>query len=276
MYKAVPVAAVAVLVAMSGCSGVPGDTAGGPATITSPAESGTSTPLAGSSGPVNTPPDVTYPPGFSATGVNNGVVVDRTLTLLRDEPVVVVGLERFRPGAYADYRYAANATHARLQLMIHNGYSDISEWDIYTDPIAEYRRLDRNDRTSFDTSNTSVRETRYGVSTTVLAVLSRVITFGNFRANDTYLVDGERRIQYNLTGTVYENATDEQGHLIVGENGVVREAKMTYTRAGEPKRFQYAVLRRSDVHVASPPWLAAAGDGQGDEITDRAESAPTK
>jgi hypothetical protein len=240
-----PLACVFVaIVALSGCSGVlPG----------SATDSGTVT-----ADTVATPADVEYPPGFSPTGVTQGAVVDRSLGVLREDSLVVVGLERFRPGAYADYRYAANATHARFQLTVHNGYSDISEWDVYTDSVAEYRRLGRNDQLSFESANRSIAESRATAARSVIAVLSRILRFGEFRASEVASTEGERRIRDELTGTVFENATDERGYLVVGGDGVVREAGMAYTRSGEPKRFTYAIVRRSAVRVEVPPWLPAA------------------
>jgi hypothetical protein len=211
--------------------------------------------------PVTTPAGAEYPSGFSPTGIARGVAVDRTLSVLEADAIEVVGLERFRPGAYADYRYVANATHARFQLTVHNGYSDISEWDIYTDPAAQYRRFDRNDRPRFDASNRSIAESRAAASRAVLAVLSRILSFGEFRANEAYVSDGDHRIRYELTETAFENATDERGHLIVGDDGLIREARMLYVRSGEPKRFEYTVVRRPGVRIEVPPWLPAAAGG---------------
>ena len=254
-----------MLLLVSGCAGVLSD---GTADSTStPLIDETGTPgetsrVAPTAGPVSTPVNVDYPPGFSPTGIVTRVVRNRTTDLLRNGPVVVSALERFRPGAYADYRYAANTTHVRFRLMVHNGYSDVTEQDRYANPVGRYSRIDRNDRTVFDASNGTTDETKSWSARRTWPVLSRILTFGEFRASESYRTDGELRIRYELTGTVFENATDERGYLLVGGDGIVREAGMAYTRSGDPKRFEYAVLRQSGVRVESPAWLSAAVDGR--------------
>jgi hypothetical protein len=254
--------AVVVLLLLSGCAGVlsdePTDTL-----VTDERTEQTDVPrVTSTSGAAATPANVEYPPGFSPTGITTRVVRNRTTRLLRNGPVVVSALERFRPGAYADYRYAANTTHARFRLTVHNGYSDITEQDRYANSTGRYSRIDRNDRTVFDASNGTADETKSLSARRTWPVLSRILTFGEFRASESYRADGELRIRYELTGTIFENATDERGYLLVGGDGIVREAGMAYTRSGDPKRFEYAVLRRSDVRVESPPWLSAAVEGR--------------
>jgi hypothetical protein len=256
--------AVAALLVISGCAGVLSDGTAD-STDTRPTD-GTVT-LADTSGtapastPAATPAGINYPPGFSPTGITTGVVRNRTTDLLRNGPVVVAALERFRPGAYADYRYAANTTHARFRLTVHNGYSDITERDRYANSAGRYSRVDRNDRTVFDASNGTTDETKSWSARRTWPVLSRILTFGEFRASESYRTDGELRIRYELTGTVFENTTDERGYLLVGGDGIVREAGMAYTRSGDPKRFEYAVLQQSGVRVDPPAWLSAALDG---------------
>jgi hypothetical protein len=58
-------------------------------------------------------------------------------------------------------------------------------------------------------------------------------------------MDGELRIRYELTGTVLENATDERGYLIVGGDGIVREAGMVHPvgRSQTARRRPVAVGR---------------------------------
>jgi hypothetical protein len=253
-----------MLLLISGCAGVLSDGTADP-TNTRPTDgtvtlANTSQTAPGST-PVATPTDIDYPPGFSPTGITAEVVRNRTTDLLRNGPVVVAALERFRPGAYADYRYAANTTHVRFRLTVHNGYSDITEQDRYANPAGRYSRIDRNDRTVFDASNGTTDDMKSFSARRTWPVLSRILTFGEFRASESYRANGELRIRYELTGTVFENATDERGYLVVGEDGIVREAGMAYTRSGDPKRFEYAVLRQSDVRVESPAWLSAALNG---------------
>lgn len=254
-----------MLLLISGCAGVLSDGTADPTNTSSIDEMGTpgeTTRATPTASPAATPTNVEYPPGFSPTGITTRVVRNRTTHLLRNGPVVVSALERFRPGAYADYRYAANTTHARFRLTVHNGYSDITEQDRYANSTGRYSRIDRNDRTTFDASNGTTDETKSLSARRTWPVLSRILTFGEFRASESYRTDGELRIQYELTGTVFENATDERGYLLVGADGVVREAGMAYTRSGDPKRFEYAVLRQSGVRVESPAWLSVVLDGR--------------
>jgi hypothetical protein len=258
----VAVVAVVVLLLLSGCAGVLSDEPTDTLAPDEPTEQTDASGVTPTSSMVATPANVEYPPGFSPTDIATEVVRSRTTDLLRNGPVVVSALERFRPGAYADYRYAANTTHARFRLTVHNGYSDITEQDRYANSTGRYSRIDRNDRTVFDASNATTDETRSWSARRTWPVLSRILTFGEFRASESYRTDNELRIRYELTGTIFENATDERGYLLVGGDGIVHEAGMAYIRAGDPKRFEYAVLRQSGVRVESPVWLSAALDGR--------------
>ena len=238
-------AAVALLLVVAGCGGnAPGD----------PTATSNGTPTAASGGDLA---DVSFPDGYSRTDIDTATARNRSVSVLRTEWISAVALERFRPGAYADYRYDANATRARFRFDVHNGYSDVTERDTYVEGSAEHSRHLRDGRLSFRVSNGSVVETRMRAADSLWAVASRILTVGEFRAVEASRVDGDRRIRYTATGVVARNATGIEGYLIVDGDGVIREARLSYTQAAEPKRFRYSVERRSG-GVTPPAWLPAA------------------
>ncbi|MBB6645123.1 hypothetical protein H5V44_02205 [Halobellus sp. MBLA0160] len=267
----IPLSAVAVaaLLVLAGCGGVAPDD-GTPTAE----EASTATPEANLT-------DATFPEGFSESAVDAETARTQSLAFLRTESISVVALERFRPGAYADYQYEANATRARFRIDVHNGYSDVTESDVFVRSDVRYSRQLRDGRLSFDAADGSIGETRRRAATSLWAVLSRILTIGEFRAVRVSRGDGERRIRYSITGVVPREATEVRGYLVVDDDGVVREARLQYTQAGDAKRFEYAVRRSADGDVASPAWLpaarAAAGppadsaDGTG--TTERLQSA---
>jgi hypothetical protein len=246
--------AVALLLLLAGCGGVaPGapDAPASDAPSTDPASNVTVIPeerLA----------DDEFPDGFSRTGIDIATARERSVAYLRTEPVSGVALERFRPGAYADYQYEATAEAVRFRLDVHNGYADVTQSDVYVTSGVRHTRSGRNGRASFDARNGSVTETRYRAADSMWAVVSRVLTVGEFRAVRTVRVDGERRIRYAVVDVVVRNATGVQGYLVVDEDGIVRQARLLYVQAGEPKRFQYDLVDRSDRGVTAPAWLPAA------------------
>ena len=250
LYRA---AAAALLVLLAGCGGaVPGGPASGDSA--SPAPSPT--------GPSNATPnaslaDAEFPPGFSRSGADLSVARERSVAFLRTRSVSGTALERFRAGAYADYRYEAGPTRTRFRLDVHNGYVDVTRSDVYVDGGVRYVRSARNRRASFEAENGSVAETRRRAADSMWAVASRILTVGDFRAVDAAGDGGERRVRYVATGVAVPNATDVRGSLTVDGDGVVREARLRYVQAGERKRFEYAVSPRSG-DVAAPPWLPAA------------------
>lgn len=221
--------------------------------------------------PNETLADDEFPEGFSRSEIDITMARERSVAYLRTQPVSGVALERFRPGAYADYQYEATATRTRFRLDVHNGYSDVTRSDTYVDSRARYSRSGRNGQVSFDATNGSVAETRFRAADSMWAVVSRVLTVGEFRAVRTVRTDGERRIRYAATGVVVQNATAVEGHLLVDEDGVVREAQLRYVRAGEPKRFEYALSPRSDREVAPPAWLPAANSNRTSGTDSNAE-----
>jgi len=115
-------------------------------------------------------------------------------TFLRTEPVSGVALERFRPGAYADYQYEAGATRARFRLDVHNGYADVSQNDVYVESNVRHSRSGRNGRIAFKMTNGSVGETRFRAADSMWAVVSRILTIGEFRVIQVTENTGERRI----------------------------------------------------------------------------------
>lgn len=251
-----PAIAVAALLVLAGCGGgLSGDSSQATSTESAPAAT-----------PDRNLSEVRFPEGFSRSAVGTETARTRSLSLLRTEPVSAVALERFRPGAYADYRYDANATRVRFRFDVHNGYSDVTENDVYADTDTRHTRQLRNGRLSFDTANGSVAETRRRAAVSLWAVLSRILTVGEFRAVRASGDGDERRIRYAVVGVAARDATDVRGYVIVDDDGAVRTARLLYSQDGEPKRFQYTVHRRSE-GVSPPAWLpaadATAGDGEG-------------
>ncbi|TKX45253.1 MULTISPECIES: hypothetical protein [unclassified Halorubrum] len=248
--------AVALLLLLAGCGGVvPGGAA--PPDASPP-----------DSPPIDSEPnetaderlvDVPFPAGFSRTGIDIATARERSVTFLRTEPVTGAAVERFRAGAYADYEYDATSERTRFRLDVHNGYVDVTRSEVYVDGGVRYSRSARNRDVSFEASNGSLAETRYRAADSMWAVASRILTVADFRAVRTVDEDGERLIRYAPTDVAVRNATDIRGYLTVDRNGVVREAVLAYDRAGESKRFEYAVAPRSaDSEVAPPAWLPAA------------------
>jgi len=250
--------AVAFLLVLAGCGGVAFDD---PAPTTDPPTTG-STP---NSTVVSdeTLGDAEFPEGFSRSEIDIATARRLSVTFLRTEPVSGVALERFRPGAYADYQYEASATRTRFRLDVHNGYADVSQSDVYVESNVRHSRSGRSGQAAFEATNGSVDETRVRAADSMWAVVSRTLTIGEFRAVEvTESADG-RRIRYAITDVAVRNATDVQGYLTVDENGVIREAQLLYSQAGEPKRFQYSVTPRPAKSVAPPAWLPAArADGR--------------
>jgi hypothetical protein len=264
--RAYAAVAVAILLRLAGCGGI---APGGPAPADPSPEDSSTDPSPNETSPTDpasnatvTPDeslaDAEFPEGFSRSGVDIATARQRSIAFLRTEPVSGVALERFRPGAYADYQYEANSTQTRFRIDVHNGYVDVTRSDVYVDGTVRYARSARNRQVSFEAGNGSVAETRYRAADSMWAVASRIVTVGDFRAVRTVRDDGERRIRYAVTGVAFRNATDVRGYLIVGEDGVIREARLRYTRAGETKRFEYVIASRSDGDVAPPAWLPAA------------------
>ena len=242
-----PVVAVAViaLLVVAGCGGAaPG---GGASTAR---ESATATPAANLT-------DATFPEGFSRSEVGVETARARSIALLQTESTAVVALERFRPGAYADYQYEANATQARFRLDVHNGYSDVTENDVFVRSDVRYSRQLRDGQLSFEAANGSVVETRRRAATSLWAVLSRILTIGEFRAVRASGDGDDRRIRYAIVGVAAREATDVRGYVVVDADGAVRAARLLYSQAGEPKRFQYTVHRRPE-GVSPPAWVPAA------------------
>lgn len=200
--------------------------------------------------------DVEYPDGFSRTAVDVATARRLSVRYLRQESISGVALERFRPGAYADYQYEANHTRVRFRLDVHNGYADVTERDVYVESAVRHSRSGRNGQIAFEATNGSISETRFRAADSMWAVVSRILTVGELRAvRVTGDADG-RRIRYTITDVVVRNATDVRGHLTVDGDGVVRDARLRYTQGGEPKRFQYTVT--SGTTVTPPAWLPAA------------------
>ncbi|RLM66828.1 hypothetical protein DVK05_06235 [Halorubrum sp. Atlit-8R] len=254
-------AAVALLLLLAGCGGV---APGGPAPPDASSPESAPTDSRPSDSEVNETADerladVSFPAGFSRTGIDIATARERSVTFLRTEPVTGIAVERFRAGAYADYEYDATSERTRFRLDVHNGYVDVTRSEVYVDGGVRYSRSARNRDVSFEASNGSLAETRYRAADSMWAVASRVLTVADFRAVRTVDEDGERLIRYAPTGVAVRNATDIRGYLTVDRNGVVREAALAYDRAGESKRFEYVVAPRSaDSEVTPPAWLPAA------------------
>jgi hypothetical protein len=264
--------AVAVLLVVAGCGGIESELAT-PTTDAPAAE-----PTTGSAGTSNqTLADAEFPDGFSRTEIDVSTARRLSVSYLRTEPVSGVALERFRPGAYADYQYEASATRARFRLDVHNGYADVTRRDVYVESGVRHSRTGRNGRTSFEATNGSVDETRFRAADSMWAVVSRIVTIGEFRAVRLTEHGEKRRIRYNITGVVVRNPTDVRGYLIVDGDGVIREARLLYTRDGDPKRFQYRITSGSGSDIAPPAWLPAARtDGPDDVRKSRSSSAAAR
>jgi hypothetical protein len=210
-----------------------------------------------------------YPEGFSADGVDRDTARTRTVAFLSNASVVLDARERFRAGAYADYHFEANATHARFRMDVHNGEADVTKRDVYANATTTYRRRVHDGFARFGRSNASVAAARDEAAPLTWAVISRMLTFGDYRAVGAEEVDGRTRIRYDLTGVSLEGARDVRGHLVVDGGGVVREGFVSYIRGGERKRFEYVVRRGSDVAVRAPGWLDAARGDREDDGTAR-------
>ena len=271
---------VALLLLLAGCGGIapgtPASPASPPATDAQSADPASNVTVVSEERIA----DDEFPDGFSRTGIDIATAREQSVAYLRTEPVSGVALERFRPGAYADYQYEATAAAVRFRLDVHNGYADVTQSDVYAVSDVRYTRSGRNRQVSFDARNGSVTETRYRAADSMWAVVSRILTVGEFRAVRTVRVDGERQIRYAAVDAVARNATGVRGHLIVDEDGIVRQARLLYVQAGEPKRFQYNLVSRSDRGVAEPAWLPAARGNQTAETapdsTVAAPRAPTQ
>lgn len=257
--------AVASLLVVAGCGGMGGENA--TPTPDAPAVEPT---RSSADVPNETLTDAEFPDGFSRSAVDISAARRLSISYLRTEPVSGVALERFRPGAYVDYRYEASATRTRFRLDVHNGYADVTQRDVYVESGVRYSRNGRNGRTSFEATNGSVDETRFRAANSMWAVVSRIITIGEFRATQITEHNGERRIRYTITGVAVVNATDVRGHLTVNTDGIVREAQLLYNQGGEPKRFQYRVVSRSGGNVTPPAWLPAARTDDPDSQPGRA------
>jgi hypothetical protein len=245
--------AVALLLLLAGCGGfvLPGP---------SPEDaSGADSPANGSGGAESNLSDITFPGGFSPTEIDIATARERSVTFLRTEPVTGVAFERFRAGGYADYEYEANPDRTRFRLDVHNGYVDVTRSDVYVDDGVRYTRSARNREIAFEASNGSVAETRFRAADSMWAVASRIVTVADVRAVRTVEAGDRRLIRYNVTGVAVPEATDVRGYLTVDRDGVIREARLAYTQAGESKRFEYAVgPRDAGQRVAPPAWLPAA------------------
>jgi len=201
-----------------------------------------------------------FPPGFSRNGVSMAGAREHTLELFRNGTIAVGARERFRPGAFVDYAFAANVTHLRFRRHVHNGVIDVTRRDVYIDPDAGYVRASRNGRVSVRASNATIPGARYRSASGLWAVLSRILVVGEFRATGIESGSHRRRIHYDLTGTIVTDAGDQRGCLVVDGDGVIRQAFLAYTVGGERKRFEYAVRNRSGVAVDRPTWLSGESD----------------
>jgi hypothetical protein len=251
--------AVAFLLLVAGCGGPDAEDA---TPTTEPPTTDRPTDAAGPSDGI--PADADFPDGFSRSGIDVSTARRLSVEFLRTEPVSGVALERFRPGAYADYQYEASVTRTRFRLDVHNGYADVTRRDVYVESGVRHGRSGRNGQVSFEATNGSVAETRLRAANSMWAVVSRILTVGEFRAVEITDYGGQRRIRYAVTDVVVGDATDVRGYLAVDTDGVVREARLLYSQRGEPKRFQYRVSSRSGSDVTPPAWLPAArADGRG-------------
>jgi hypothetical protein len=202
--------------------------------------------------------DVQFPDGFSRSDIDGATAREHSVRYLIIKPVSGVALERFRPGADADYQYEASDTRARFRLDVHNGYPDVTERDVYVESAVWHSRSGPNERVDFESRNGSREETRFRAAGSMWAVVSRIITIAEVRAVEVTGQTGDRRIRYTITDVAVNNATEVRGYLTVDANGVVRDARLLYTQGAEPKRFQYTVTSRSERDVAPPAWLPAA------------------
>jgi len=260
--------AVAVLLVVAGCGGIGSDNAAtttdSPPVDSTPGSTGTS---------IETLDGAGFPAGFSRSEIDASTARRLSVRYLRTEPVSGVALERFRPGAYADYQYEASATRTRFRLDVHNGYADVTQRDVYVESGVRHSRNGRNGQVSFEATNGSVSDTRLRAANSMWAVVSRILTVGEFQAVQVTEHTGERRIRYTVTNVVVRNATDVRGHLTVDTDGVIREAQLLYSQGGEPKRFQYSVTSRSGSDVTPPAWLPAARtDSRGRTQVDTSKS----
>ncbi|ERG96992.1 hypothetical protein [Haloquadratum walsbyi] len=246
---------VALLLLVAGCGSI-GSEDTTPVTD-SPTATGDSTPTATSNTTVPLT-DVEFPDGFSRSDIDGATAREHSITYLRTEEVSGVALERFRPGAYADYQYEASNTRARFRLDVHNGYSDVTERDVYVESAVRHSRSGRNGLVDFESSNGSIEETRFRAADSMWAVVSRILTVGELRAVEVTGQGGDRRIRYTIVDVAVRNPTDIRGYLTVDTDGVIRDAHLLYTQGAEPKRFQYTVTSRSERAVAPPAWLPAA------------------
>ena len=260
--------AAAVLLVVSGCGGTGSENA--TPTTDVPADSTTRSADVSN----ETLDNVEFPDGFSRSEIDLSTARRLSVSYLRTEPVSGVALERFRPGAYADYQYEASATRARFRLDVHNGYADVTRRDIYVQSVVRHSRNGRNGRVSFESTNGSVDETRVRAADSMWAVVSRIITIGEFQAVRITEHTDERRIRYTITGVVVETATDVRGYLVVDADGVVREAQLRYSQGGEAKRFRYRVTSRGS-DVTPPAWLPAARTDRSDKNSSEARSENT-
>lgn len=242
---------VVVLVLLAGCES--------PSAGPTPGEGDGTTATAGSADGPDLPPGA-YPDGYSENGIETEAARDRTLAVLREEPVVIDAREVFRPGAYADYHYEANASHARFRMDVHNGQADVNDRDVFVGPERRYTRRNRNGRIAVETSNGTVAATRQRAGASLWAVVSRILVLGEFEAVRVSGEGDDRRIRYVLADTIVENATTERGSLVIDGDGVIREANLAYSIDGERKRFEYVLGQRSDVTVAVPGWVERVGE----------------
>jgi hypothetical protein len=197
-----------------------------------------------------------YPEGYSKNRIDEATARKLTVHHLRRQSVSSVALERFRPGAYADYQYEADQTRVRFRLDVHNGYADVTESDVHVESAVRHTRSGRNGQIAFKTSNGSVNETRFRAADSMWAVVSRILTVGELQATRVTGSADDRRIRYSVTDVVARNATDVRGHVTVDGDGVVRNARLQYTQGDEPKQFHFSMTAAKT--VTSPPWLPAA------------------
>lgn len=251
--RSVATIGVALLLLVAGCSGFGAEA---PHPPTDPSAS--DPPPAATGNTTDALEDAEFPDGFSRSEIDIATARETSVRYLRTEPVSGVALERFRPGAYADYQYEAIDTRVRFRLDVHNGYADVTERDVYVESAVRHSRSGRNGRVDFEVRNGTVPETRFRAADSMWAVVSRILTVGELRAVEVTGQAEDRRIRYTVTDVVVQNTTAVRGHLTVDGDGVVREAQLRYTQGAEPKRFQYTVTPRGERSVAPPAWLPAA------------------
>ena len=251
--RSVATIGVALLLLVAGCSGFGAEA---PHPPTDPSAS--DPPPAATSNTTEVFEDTEFPDGFSRSDIDVATARETSVKYLKTEPVSGAALERFRPGAYADYQYEASDMRARFRLDVHNGYADVTERDVYVESTVRHSRSGRNGRVDFEVRNGTVPETRFRAADSMWAVVSRILTIGELRAVEVTGRAEDRRIRYTVTDVMVQNATAVRGHLTVDGDGVIREAQLRYTQGAEPKRFQYTVAPRGDRTVAPPAWLPAA------------------